>query len=244
MLIENVTDLLHGYYDELDASLPTVVTAHMSVDTATAGIEQELLIGYTLTFPLEIFVDDRVDYVALGHIHKHQVVRQERPLALYAGSLERIDFGEEKEDKGFVHVQLERGKAAFEFHSIQPRSFVTVDVDLTEEVEPLEKLTHKIDSAVTPGCVLRLRYKIKQEQLDLIDEDVLRRHGADALSIKLQPEIIASHSRARLPQLTESTIASPMVALETYLEEVAPERKERLLERARSLMEQDGESER
>ncbi len=35
----------------LDANLPTVVTAHMTVDRAVAGIEQELLVGYTLTFP-------------------------------------------------------------------------------------------------------------------------------------------------------------------------------------------------
>jgi exonuclease SbcD len=241
VLIENVTDILRGFYDRLDPELPTVVTAHMSVDTALAGIEQELLIGYTLTFPCEIFVDSRIDYVALGHIHKHQVVRTCNPLIVYAGSLERIDFGEEREDKGFVHLELERGKVSHQFHSINPRPFVTVDLDLTGEDEPMEKLMKKLSQAAVPGCVLRLRYKLNQEQLNLIDEDLLRQQAAHALSIRFQPEIVPSQKRARLPQLTESSVASPMVALETYLDEVAPDRKERLLERARSLTSNDGD---
>src|SRR5262249_38355832 len=114
-LVENVHDMLSGYYDELDPALPAVVTAHMTVDKAIAGIEQELLVGYTLTFPSDIFVDSRIDYVALGHVHKYQIVRQTAPSIVYAGSLERVDFGEQKEDKGFVHVELERNNTKFQF---------------------------------------------------------------------------------------------------------------------------------
>jgi len=238
VLIENVTDLLHGYYDELDAEpdLPTVVTAHMAVDTATAGIEQELLIGYTLTFPAEIFVDKRIDYVALGHIHKHQIVRQADPLILYSGSLERVDFGEEQEDKGFIHVALEKKKTSYQFHSIAPRPFVTMQADLTADENPMETLIAKLHKTIAPGCVLRIKYKVNQDQLEAIDEDVLREEASQALSIRFQPEIVPSKSRARLPELTESSVATPMQALDTYLSEVAPERKERLLDRARQII--------
>jgi exonuclease SbcD len=239
VLIENVTDLLRGYYEELDPSIPAVVTAHMSVDVATAGIEQELLIGYTLTFPMEIFIDARIDYVALGHIHKYQIVKDAKPLAVYAGSLERVDFGEEHEDKGFVHVHIERGSARHEFVSIQPRPFVTVEADLRQEENPTERLLEKMGKVLVDGCVLRLKYKLDQEQIDTIDEEVLRARASQALSVRLQPEIVPSQSRARLPQLTEASIGTPLAALETYLTEVAPERKERLLERARLLIDQN-----
>ncbi|MFX4512845.1 hypothetical protein ABTA89_19715, partial [Acinetobacter baumannii] len=57
VLIEHVTALLRGYYETLDPAIPSVVTAHMGVDSALAGIEQELLIGYTLTFPEAMFID-------------------------------------------------------------------------------------------------------------------------------------------------------------------------------------------
>ena len=155
-LIENVTDLLRSFYDQLDPTMPSVVTAHMAVDSALAGIEQELLIGYTLTFPAGIFVEPEADYVALGHIHKHQVVRAADPIIVYAGSLERVDFGEEHEDKGFIHVNLERHKTTHQFVSISPRPFVTVDADLTKEIEPMAKLLAKVENSRT-----RLRYARK-----------------------------------------------------------------------------------
>jgi exonuclease SbcD len=241
VLIEHITDMLRDYYDQLDPDVPSVVTAHMAVDTATAGIEQELLIGYTLTFPAEIFVNSRIDYVALGHIHKHQVVRATEPLIVYAGSLDRVDFGEEREDKGFIHVDLERGKTSHRFCSIQPRPFITVDVDVTSEEQPMEKILNKLESSLIPGCVLRIRYKANQEQLSLIDEGLLRERSAAAMSIRFQPEIVATQSRARLPELTETSASSPISALETYLSEVAPERKDRLMERARTIMADDCE---
>jgi exonuclease SbcD len=235
VLIEHVEALLQGYYAELDPQIPTVVTAHMGVDKALAGIEQELLIGYTLTFPAEMFIDSRVDYVALGHIHRYQVLREAQPAMIYAGSLERVDFGEEKEDKGFVHVKISRSQTEHQFCSISPRPFVTVNVDCSDHAEPMQKLRNAIAKAILPGCVMRVRYTIAEQQTMLIDEDILRDLASSALSIRFQPDIVQVQSRARMPQMTESAASSPLVALETYLDDVAPERKDRLLAHARLL---------
>lgn len=236
ILVENVDAILKGYYQTLDANIPTVVTAHMTVDRALAGIEQELLVGYTQTFPSDIFVDARVDYVALGHVHKYQVIRPESPPIVYAGSLERVDFGEQKEDKGFMAVQIERGHTKFEFVSINPRPFVTVEADLSTAEDPTEKLSALVRKHVQEGCVLRVRYKIRQDQVNALDDELVRLAGSAALSVRLQPEIVAEQSRARLPQLNETSVTSPLKALDTYLEEVAPQRKERLLGYAQQLM--------
>ena len=235
VLIEHVEALLQGYYSELNPQIPTVVTAHMGVDKALAGIEQELLIGYTLTFPADMFIDARVDYVALGHVHKHQILRESHPTMIYAGSLERVDFGEEKEDKGFVHVNISRSHTEYKFCSISPRPFVTVNVDCAGDAEPMQKLQNAIVRAVTPGCVMRVRYTITEQQAAHIDEEVLRNMASDALSIRLQPDIVQAQSRARMPQMTESAASSPLVALETYLDDVAPDRKDKLLAHARLL---------
>jgi exonuclease SbcD len=235
VLIDHVEALLQGYYAELNPELPAVVTAHMGVDRALAGIEQELLIGYTLTFPVEIFCDPRIDYVALGHIHKHQIVRDAHPAIIYAGSLERVDFGEEKEDKGFVHVRIARSSTEYKFCSITPRPFVTVNVDCSNTVEPMQKIAAAIAKAILPGCVLRVRYTLAEAQMQQIDEDALRNLAAQALSVRFQPDILQAQSRARMPQMTESAASSPLVALETYLADVAPEKKDRLLAHARML---------
>ena len=67
------------------------------------------------------------------------------------------------------------------------------------------------------------------------EKDVLIEAG-NCLSVRLQAEVIPSRSRARMPQLTESSVLSPINALSTYLDEVAPEDKERLMERARQVI--------
>jgi len=64
----------------------------------------------------------------------------------------------------------------------------------------------------------------------------LRAAASHALTVRLHPELTQTVSRARLPGLTESSVTSPMTALETYLNEVAPDRKDALVERARGLM--------
>ena len=235
-LVMHVRDILKGYYEQLDPEIPTVSTAHLSLDRAVAGIEAELLVGYTLTFPTELFVDERVDYVAMGHIHKYQIIRESDPAIVYAGSLERIDFGESKEDKGFVHVSLKRKSTSYEFISIDPRRFMTIDLDLREDENPTETLIKSIKSKISPGCVLRVRYRISQEKLVEISEKDVRRAAADCLSVRMTPEIVQPVSRGRLPQLTEEAVVTPIKALETYLDEVAPERKERLIERAKQVM--------
>jgi exonuclease SbcD len=234
VLVEHVDTILKGFYQELCPDLPTVVTAHMTLDRALAGIEQELLVGYNLTYPTDIFIENKIDYVALGHVHKHQIIRADSPAIVYAGSLERVDFGEEKEDKGFVSVELKRGKTTYEFHSINPRPFITLDIDLSDAENPTEILCHEVTKRVPTNSVARIRYKIKQEKISQIDEDKVRASAANALSIRLLPDIIQTKRQSRMPQLTESV--SPMTALAAYLTELAPERKDVLIARAKELM--------
>jgi exonuclease SbcD len=213
----------------------------MSVDRALAGIEEELLVGYTLTFPTDMFVDERVDYVALGHIHKYQVIRKKEPAIVYAGSLERVDFGEEKEDKGFVHVRLARKSTTFEFKSISPRPFITVDVDVADSAvfsDPTDAIVDRLSKFALKGCVLRVRYRIGHDRVNEVNEAEILRAARDCLTVRVQPEVVPAESRGRLPDLTESSVTSPMKALSTYLDEVAPDRKERLMARAQEVMSQ------
>ncbi len=236
VIVEKVAQLMRGLYEELDDKIPTLVTAHMTVDKAIAGIEKELLVGYTQTFPSDIFIDPRLDFVALGHVHKHQVIRQDSPPIVYAGSLERIDFGEEKEDKGFLHIELKRGASTFEFHSIQPRPFITIDCDVTGSTDPTKDLLKAVQGKITTGCVLRLRYKIKQEQTAKLNVSELEDCLKQAMSARLIPEIVFGQRIGRLPELNETSVATPLSALESYLDQVAPERKDKLLERAKQLL--------
>ena len=50
------------------------------------------------------------DYVALGHIHKGQILG-EYPPAVYPGSFYRLDFGDENDAKGFYLIEIQPGSA-------------------------------------------------------------------------------------------------------------------------------------
>jgi exonuclease SbcD len=233
----HVRDILAQFYEELDPTLPCVVTAHMMVDSARAGTEQDLMVGWSMSFPADIFVDERVDYVALGHVHGHQVLRRSQPSIVYAGSIERVDFSEEKEDKGFVEVQLARQNTEFQFHSINPRPFVTVNLDLSDCSDPQSELLKAISEKTTAGCVLRIKYQIQPQALSLIDEQKLRQAAQAAMSLQLKPEIMHQQRTVRMPELTESCVVAPLTALGSYLDkvQVPAQDKEKLLKRAQDL---------
>ncbi len=57
-----------------------------------------------------------IDYCALGHVHRFQDLNPDgSPPIVYPGTIERIDFGEEKDTKGFVIAEVEPGRARYQF---------------------------------------------------------------------------------------------------------------------------------
>lgn len=78
------------------------------------------------------------DAIVAGHFHRHQVLTNE-PLTLYPGSVERVDFAEERETKGFVILDTDR-LPEFEFVETPARRYVTLrggvdDQDLLEDLD-------------------------------------------------------------------------------------------------------------
>ncbi|MBX9570582.1 MAG: exonuclease SbcCD subunit D [Candidatus Obscuribacterales bacterium] len=238
VLVKHVSEIMQHFYEQLDEQLPSVATAHIMVDTARAGAEQDLLVGYSMTFPLDIFVHPKLDYVALGHVHKHQVLRAEKPAVAYAGSIERVDFGEESEDKGFIEADIRRGEANLNFHSLGPRPFVTVKADLTDVESPTQHLLDLARKQVESGAVFRIKYRIQQSRLHELDEEAVRNALPEVLSLRFKPEIIFTERPRRMPEINESLVLSPISALDKYLSQVAPENKTNLLAKAQDLISQ------
>lgn len=75
---------------------------------------------------------DTFGYVALGHGHKPYVVATSagRPYAFNPGSPERVNFGEERYDKGYYLVTAENGGFYHEFRATDPRPMLSVVIDL------------------------------------------------------------------------------------------------------------------
>ena len=105
-LQDRLTTLLQREIDALDQAIPAVLTAHVSLNTAVLSSEQTMMLGHDHILLQSNLANPAFDYVALGHVHKHQVLWR-APLMAYSGSLQRIDFGEERDPKGFCLVDID-----------------------------------------------------------------------------------------------------------------------------------------
>lgn len=92
---KSVGEKLLSLYEKLDPKLPAIFLSHSEIVGAAYGSEKGMAIQNDVTLPLSLLQDRRLSYVALGHIHKHQVLSKpnDRPLIVYAGSPHRFDFG-------------------------------------------------------------------------------------------------------------------------------------------------------
>ncbi|AFZ60065.1 exonuclease SbcCD subunit D [Anabaena cylindrica FACHB-243] len=244
LLTERLQVVLEGEIRRLDPDVPTVLLAHLMADNATLGAERLLAVGKGFTLPLSMLTRPCFDYVALGHVHRHQNLNKSNdPPVIYPGSIERVDFSEEKEDKGYVMVELERGKVNWEFCSLPVRVFRTIEVDLSKADDPQGVLFKAIAKHNLQDTVVRLIYKLRSEQLDLIDNSSIH----DALSVThtytIQPELVSQLAKPRIPELSASSSIDPMEALKTYLNnrEDLKDLATSMLEAAQTLLQDDEE---
>lgn len=218
LLIDRLAVALEGEVRQLDPDLPTVLLAHLMTDTACYGAERFLAVGKGFTIPMSLLARPCFDYVALGHVHKHQVLCSDPPV-IYPGSIERVDFGEEHEQKGYILAEVERGRTQFEFHPLPVRSFRTLRVDLAEvTTDPQEALLTAIQPEAIQSAIVRLIYQLRPEQLEQIDPATLHQALNGAHSYTIHAELVSQLGRPRLPELGVGSGIHPLEALGTYLD--------------------------
>lgn len=240
LMNEKVKHALTGCIEALNSNLPAILIGHGTIESASFGSEQDLSIGKVLSYPKSFFQNKNLDYVGFGHIHKHQILQKEEPLILYAGSLERVDFGEEGEDKGFIYLEIEKGeKLKHEYISTNPRPFITIEVDLTETEEDLQKkLVEEVLKNKKPSSVVRVRYKIQEEDLEKINLKEIKESLKDTFSFVIQAEIVRKDRTYRMEELDSNLITNPLLALEKYLFDKDENEKQLLLSKAKELIEE------
>lgn len=218
LLIDRLTVVLEGEIRQLDPELPTILLGHLMADKANLGAERFLAVGKGFNIPLSLLTRSCFDYVALGHVHKHQNLnRTNDPPVIYPGSIERVDFSEEKEDKGFVLLEVEKGQTKWEFCTLPVRSFCTIKVDLSKVDDPLQTLIKVIEKNPIQDAVVRLIYQLRSDQLDAINNTELHQLLITAHSYTIKPELVSQLARPRLPELDSGSSIDPLDALKTYL---------------------------
>ena len=226
---------------QLDPDLPAVLTAHLSVSGATFGSERSVMIGRDAVILKSVLADPAWDYAALGHVHLHQHLDDGGyPPVVYSGSLERIDFGEEGQVKGFCWVELARGETTWEFVEVDARPFVTVRADVREAPNPLMALQQEVVGLDLQGAVVRLILKLRADQEPLIRDRDVRALLSDAYFIGGINREVEREARVRLGNLAPEEMTDHEL-LAKYLEakNTDPERATVLLEYAETIFEEE-----
>ncbi|MBM4431184.1 MAG: exonuclease SbcCD subunit D, partial [Chloroflexi bacterium] len=171
---ERLLELVHKFVAQgvasLDPAVPTVLAVHGNVQGAVYGSERSVMLGQELVLPTGLLKNKAFDYVALGHIHRHQVLSQEPPV-VYSGSVDRVDFGEEKEAKGFVVADVERGRAQFEFVQLAgTRRFVTIEV-CADGPDPMAEVRRAITGHDVQDAIVRMIIHTTVEKNQLIRDN-------------------------------------------------------------------------
>jgi exonuclease SbcD len=214
-------ELVSAWLESADPNLPVILTAHASVEGAKYGGERSVMLGSDLALSPALVRDPRLDYVALGHIHKPQNLNENaHPPVIYPGSIERVDFGEASEDKFFIIAEVEHGRTQVAWRQLKDiRPFVDVALHLDEDA-PTEGLNERIRQALPAaeklnGAMVRMKLYYPARLEPLIDEQALRQQTEQAFEFRLvkQPQMDA---RLRLPNDKAYASLTPLELLELY----------------------------
>lgn len=236
-MVSSATEHLWELARELDPDIPTMLVAHAHVFGAKTGAEKMLNVGHDPMLNLQALSVPNVGYTALGHIHRHQAVISVDPAIVYAGSINRVDFAEEEEEKGFVLGELHSGRCDWEFVPIHARPFVTIRATLDED-DPTESVLREIRKTGERlnDAVVRLDVNTSRAAALLLKEDAIR--------AELRSAFLVAPMRRHFTDdevHTHAQVASglqPLEALELYLRQSGrfeADRQRTLLEHARRL---------
>ncbi|MBN1535994.1 MAG: exonuclease SbcCD subunit D [Anaerolineales bacterium] len=211
-------DLINDWLEKADPILPTILTAHASVQGAKYGSERTVMLGEDLALSGSLVRDPRLDYVALGHIHKPQDLNPGgHPPVIYSGSIERIDFGEVDDEKFFVIADVEKGNTIVNWRKLDHiRPFVDRFLRLKNQEGITEQLITALPSKKKmEGAIVRLTLEYPRDWESLIDEASIREYASAAFEFHLvkKPHM---ETRIRLPQDQSIGSLSPLDLLEKY----------------------------
>lgn len=218
LLEEKVVELLDQWWQEADPDIPLVFTAHASVQGAAYGGERTVMLGGDLVLPGSLVRDPRLDYVALGHIHKPQNLNEDaHPPVVYPGSIERVDFGEAQDDKFFVIAEVARGETQIQWRKLESiRTFIDRYVRLESRESVNEHILRSLPSPEKlEGAIFRLTLEYPRDWEPLIDENSLREYASSTFEFYLvkRPQL---ENRIRLPEDQGFGSLSPLELLEIY----------------------------
>ena len=242
---DTLTNLIQIQAERLDPEVPAILAGHVTVNDARTSSEQSMMLGSDHVLLRSSVALPQFDYVALGHIHKHQVIGQ-KPHVVYSGSLQRIDFGEERDEKGFCVIDLDTSKpqgsrmkeSNFQFQPVNARRFLSIEVKLNaDDPSPNQTVADRVSRHSTREAIVKLNIEMPASLEPLLSDSEIRSSLSEAHYVAAISRQITERPRTRLDG-TYSEGLTPSQLLERYLDsrDTPPDRAKDLLERGGQLI--------
>ena len=240
ILEEKITNVQY----KIDPSLPLILAMHVSLEGAELGYEKLLNVSHDFVISKDLISKDYIDYVALGHIHKYQNFNEgHQPPIIYPGSIERVDFGEEKEKKYFVVANVSKGRTEVDLRELKHiRKFITKKISLDDD----QNINFRIQNALPTkkqmkDAIVRLIITYKRDFEPLIDEAAIWALVENTFEFQLIKKPIIQ-TRARLPEGKAASSMGSLELLDIYWDasekDLDKARKESLNHLARTIMDE------
>tara|TARA_Y100001970_G_scaffold28717_2_gene35291 strand:- start:67324 stop:68574 length:1251 start_codon:yes stop_codon:yes gene_type:complete len=240
---KTITDIIKSEIENLNPEIPAILAGHVSIDSAKTSSEKSMMLGKDYILLKSSITSNKLDYVALGHIHKHQILN-DNPKIVYPGSLERVDFGEEKDVKGFCSIVLDPNQESgnreqeFNFIPVAARRFITIRSKIkNSDTSPTETVISQIKTHDISDCIVQVIIEIPASKINDLNENKIRETLKEAHFIAAINKNIIEETRIRLDKPLSETI-TPKEALEAYLEERALDKtlKAQVMQRAENII--------
>ncbi|MHC1605269.1 MAG: metallophosphoesterase family protein [Candidatus Methanofastidiosia archaeon] len=207
-----------------------ILMMHTTIEGARFGSERFMCFKQETLKRSEI---PSYDYVALGHIHKRQTLSRNNTKIVYPGSLERYDFNEIDEKKGFYLVDGDE-----EFIGVKTRPMISkeIKVDGISGYEITNKCIDMLESSDIEEKIVRIELSGKLDEAE--------RNSINFAEIK-EKALLASHFSIAdktvfmdyLNVKQEKVIFHPRAELERYLK-MTKRFSERLYEKGTLLIQE------
>ena len=238
-----IGSVVDGFLGKTSKEFPIIFTAHASVQGAKYGKERSVLLGKDLVISKSMVCDPRIDYSALGHIHKPQNLNTgAHPPVIYPGSIERVDFGEVDDQKFFIIAKVDKGKTEIEWRELRGRPFIDCFVKLTEDdVNVTQLLINALpEPEVMEDAVVRLVIHYPEGMETRIDYTALMNYASGCFDFRYlkRPQF---SMRSRLSPDQQFNSLSPLELLDQYfkVKHLSQEESGELMEMAEVLLNEE-----
>jgi exonuclease SbcD len=220
LMEEILTGIVSDLATKVDQTIPAILAAHIWVSGAKLGTEANITIGYEHTLLPSILSNPAFDYVALGHIHRQQVIGDNPPL-VYSGSLDRIDFGDELIQKGFYVVDIENDspdrKVSYKFVPLDVRDFKSIEISVENaNPDPTTTIVSTINKKHVTDAIVKLMIKLPSNFDGHIDDHLLKKALAPAHYYTISRRVQTTN-RTRVPVVNVEKIG-PTEALRKWID--------------------------